>query len=108
MSETYNFEKFEVVKSLIRISSWFLISILLFAVVFTLLFTGFESYSINYCIIFLSLFTLFFNTIALLVISILYKLKKEKVFHNIKKESILFLVSLVSLMLLSFTIHLKY
>lgn len=108
MSEIYNFEKFEVIKSLVRISSWFLISILFFAIIFTLFSTGFESYPINYCIVFLSIFTLFFNIITLLVISILYKLKKEKIFYNIKKESILFLASLASLMLLSGIINLKY
>ncbi|MCC9019432.1 hypothetical protein [Flavobacterium lipolyticum] len=108
MSKIYNFEKFEVIKNLIRISSWFLISILLFAIIFTLLSNGFESYSINYFIVFLSVFTLFFNAIILFVISILYKLREEKVFYNIKKELILFLASLASLMLLSSIIQLKY
>lgn len=108
MNNLYNFERFEIVKSLVRISSWFLISILFFAIIFTLLSTGLQSYSINYCIAFLSLFILFFNTLTLLALSIIYKLKKESFFYNLKKELLLFLSSFASLMLLSGVIHLKY
>ncbi|MFD1605899.1 hypothetical protein ACFSJW_04785 [Flavobacterium artemisiae] len=106
-SKIYPFEKLEIIKSLVRISSWFLILILFFAMIITLLSDAFGSYFINYFVVFLSIFILLINASTLLVISILYKSKKEKVFYNIKKEFILFLVSIASLMLLSGVIHFK-
>ncbi|MBE8724002.1 hypothetical protein [Flavobacterium hungaricum] len=108
MNKAYSFEKLEVVKNLIRISSWFLILILFFAVIITLLTTGFASYGINYCVVFLSLFILLVNALTLIVISILYKVKNQEIIHNIQKELILFLASLAGLLLLSAVIHLKY
>lgn len=107
MSKIYNFEKFGFIKSLIRISSWFLILILLLAIFATLITSPMESFFINYFVVFLSIFALLINALTLIIISILYKTKNEEVFSNIKVELILFLSSVAGLMVLSAVIHLK-
>ena len=107
MSKIYNFEKLEALKNITRISSWFLISILLFAIFSTLITSPRESFYINYFVVFLSIFALLINALTLIIISILYKTKNEKVFSNIKVELILFLASVAGLMVLSGVINLK-
>lgn len=107
-SEKYHSEKLEIIKSLSRVSSWFLISILLFAVIFTFLSTGFGSFHITYLIVFLSVFVLFVNTLTLIAVAVFYKVKKEKIFYSLKKELILFLASFACLMLQMGIMYMKY
>lgn len=107
-SEKYHSEKLEIIKSLTRTSSWFLISILLFAVIFTFISTGFGSFHITYLIVFLSVFILLFNTLTLIAVAVFYKVKEEKIFYNLKKELILFLASFACLLLQMGVMYLKY
>ena len=101
----YNFEKFEIIKNIIEIALIFSICILLFGTLITLIYGAIEVYSINYFIVFFSIFTLFLSTLSLIIISIFYKMAKAEILYNIKKELFLFLISLASMLILSLVIH---
>lgn len=105
MSATYNFKKFKSIQSIIRLLLRFSTCLLFFCIIITLINGSRESYTLNYFIVYASIFILFFTAIALLIISIFYKVNKKNIFQNLKKEFYYFLINSAGLALLSFIIH---